>query len=346
VDEVEAELRKTIAQQESQMASLQASLEQAQHSHEQAELSLQKLQFESVVRQEQERYNFLKSELSLQRAQEAIDTQVRLNGASLQQLQLRVDRAHQELDEMLAELELTTLYAEQPGLVIYETTFGPEGPTKIQVGDSPYSGQTVVSIPNLTTMIVQVQISELDIRKVAVGQEALVRIDAYPDTIYAASVTEISPLARRQGASQMKVFDCTVALKGTDYSLRPGMTAQVSIITSYQPDSVVIPLEAVFRRGSRSIVFTVENGIEEVEVVLGEENGNYVVVKEGLSLGTLVALRDPYIQLETLETAGTEALLQQRDERGTRGMGDIQMIMERMSRGGRGGGGDRMRIFH
>ena len=108
---------------------------------------------------------------------------------------------------MIAELDQTELLAVQPGLVIQEMTWGQSGRTKLKAGDSAYSGQAVISVPDLTIMTVEVQISELDIRRVSVGQEALVRIDAYPDTLYTARVTEISPLARRQGASQMKVFD-------------------------------------------------------------------------------------------------------------------------------------------
>ncbi len=345
VAEIDADMRKTIAQQESQMASLQASFEQAQHSHEQAQLRMQTLQFESAIQQEQERYNFLKSELSLERAKEAIDTQIRLNEAALQRLQIRVGREHQELVEMEAELNLTELHAIQPGLVIHEMTWGPSGRTKVKAGDSAYSGQAVISIPDLTMMTVEVQISELDIRRVSVGQEALVRVDAYPDTLYSARVTEISPLARRQGLSQVKVFDCRVTIQGADLSLRPGMTAQASIITSYQPDKIVVPMEAIFHREGKSIVFSVEDGIKEIEVVLGDENGNYVVIEEGLPAGTLIALRDPYMKLETLQTAGAEALLAQR-EAGASGTGEIRMmIMERMGRGGRMGDVT-MRIFH
>lgn len=347
VAEIDAELRKTIAQQESQMAGLQASYEQVQHSHEQAQLRMETLQFESVIQQEQERYNFLKSELSLERSKETIDTQVRLNKSALQRLQIQVDRDHQELAEMIDELDQTELLAVQPGLVIQEMTWGQSGRTKLKAGDSAYSGQAVISVPDLTTMTVEVQISELDIRRVSVGQEALVRIDAYPETLYTAKVTEISPLARRRGASQMKVFDCTVSIVGTDLSLRPGMTALASIITNYQPDKIVVPIEAIFRREGKSVVFSVENGIEEIEVVLGDENGNYVIVEEGLVSGTIIALRDPYLKLETLQSAGTDALLAQResgaDGVSTRDIG--MMIMERMGRGGRGGDVS-MRIFH
>ncbi|MCK4772902.1 MAG: HlyD family secretion protein, partial [Candidatus Latescibacteria bacterium] len=277
--------------------------------------------------------------LSLERAQELITTQVLRNEVQLQQKQLGLDRARRELNDLEAELGDAIQYAEYPGLVIYEKTWGPEGEGKVSVGTSAYPGQAIISIPDLTTMTVEVGISELDIRRVALGQKALIRIDAYPDALYTGEITDISPLARRSGLSQMKIFDCIVTIDGTDLALRPGMTAQTSIITHYQPEAVVVPLDAIFRQEDRTLVFTVGKGIEEVDVVLGPENGNYVIIEEGLSAGVRVALRDPFMPLEELETAGIDALLESRDAGAS---GDIGNVFSVMMRGGRGG---MMRIF-
>ncbi len=312
VERSEAQLKKTMAQQESQMASLQASYEQAQHRHEQAELSLRRMTFEAEISRKQEELNFKKSELSLQKAKEAIDTRKSVNEAALQRLQLRLNRDRNELEELRDELLLTELYTESPGLVTYENTWGSNGMTKVKVGDSPYSGQAIVSLPDLSKMAVDIPISELDIHKIAEGQKALIHLDAYPDRVYSAEVTEVSPLASRMGRSQIKVFDCRVVLDETDLSLRPGMTAQISIITHYNPEALVVPLEAIFHREGEPMVFTLDGRPQEVPVVLGVDNGSYVIIQEGIEFGTLVALRDPFTPLEAIESAGADALTQQR----------------------------------
>ena len=341
VEEVESELTKLIAEQESQMASLQASLENQQHSFAQAELRMRAMEFESEIAQIQEEFNYKKSELALERAQEILSTQVLRNEAQLQQRQQTLDRERRELTELKAELGSALQYAEYPGLVIYEKTWGPEGEGKVSVGTTAYPGQAIISIPDLTTMTVEVGISELDIRRVALGQKVLIRIDAYPDAVYTGEISDISPLARRSGLSQMKIFDCIVTIDGTDLTLRPGMTAQASIITHFRSDAVVIPLDAIFHQEDRTLVFTVGKSIEEVDVVLGPENGNYVVIEEGLSAGVRVALRDPFMPLEELETAGIDALLESRDA-GSGASGEVgNMVIQMM----RGRGGDMMRIF-
>ena len=213
--------------------------------------------------------------------------------------------------------------------------------TKVKVGDAPWSGQAIIELPDLSRMKVDVGISELDIHKIGVGQQALVRLDAIPGKTYSAVVTEVSPLASRVGNSQMRAFDCTVLLDETDLTLRPGMTAQVSIITHYFPDALQIPSEAVFRQEGETVVFALNGGIEMVPVTLGPENGNYAVVEAGLEEGALVALRDPFIPLETLETAGMDALKQQRalgggsGGRGSSMYGDLRVMV--MRGGGRGG---------
>ncbi len=345
VAEVEAELTKMLAEQESQMASLQASLENQQHSFAQADLRMKAMEFESEIAQIQEDFNHKKSALALERAQEQVNTQILRNEAQLQSRQQSLERERRELTDLVEELGAAIQYAEAPGLVIYEKTYGPEGEGKVTVGTTAYPGQSIISIPDLTTMTVEVGISELDIRRAALGQKALVRVDAYPDAVYTGEITDISPLARRSGLSQMKIFDCVVTIDGTDLTLRPGMTAQVSIITHYRPEAVVVPLDAIFRREDRTLVFTVGNSIEEVEVVLGPENGNYVVIEEGLSAGVRVALRDPFMPLEELETAGIDALLANREGVAGGAGGDIGSMVFQMMRGRGGGGGDMMRIF-
>ncbi len=325
------------------MASLQASLENQQHSFAQAELRRRAMEFESEIAQIQEEFNYKKSELALERAQEQFNTQILRDQTRLQQRRQTLDRERRELTDLKAELGAAIQYAEYPGLVIYEKTYGQEGEGKVSVGTTAYPGQSIISIPDLTTMTVEVGISELDIRRVASGQKALVRVDAYPDVVYTGEITDISPLARRSGLSQMKVFDCVVTIDGTDLSLRPGMTAQVSIITHYRPEAIIVPLDAIFRQGDRTLVFIVGNNIEEVDVVLGPENGNYVVIEEGLSAGVRIALRDPFMPLEELETAGIDALLANREATGGE-VGDVSSYIGMMMRG-RGGGGDMMRIF-
>jgi HlyD family secretion protein len=338
----EADLRKTLAEQDSRMASLVASLEMTQFSFEKAKLNLEKMEFEAEVRKRQEEISFRKSEMSLVRAQEAIESQKRVDAVAIRRLESSLARERSDLEGMKSELANTVLYARQPGLIVYEKSWGASGQTKVKVGDTPYSGQTIITIPNLERVIIKLSISEMDIQHIARDQQALVVVDAFPDTIYQAVVTDVSPLARRMGISQVKVFDCTVTLQGTDIRLRPGMSAQVSIITGYAERAVQIPLEAVYRRDGQTIVFRLDGSFRETPVVLGAENRNFVIVESGLAAGDLVALRDPFVPLPSITTAGADVLTARRSTAASAGA-QVQIMM---GGGGRGGGGRmEVRVF-
>ncbi len=334
VAEEEADLRKTLAEQDSRMASLVASLEMTQFSFEKAKLNLEKMEFEAEVRKRQEEISFKKSEMSLVRAQEAIETQKRVDAAAIQRQESRLARERSDLEGMKSELANTVLYAKQPGLIVYEKSWGASGQTKVKVGDTPYSGQTIITIPNLERVIIKLSISEMDIQHIARDQQALVVVDAFPDTIYQAVVTDVSPLARRMGVSQVKVFDCTVTLTGSDLKLRPGMSAQVSIITDYAESTVQIPLESVFRRDGQTLVYRLDGSFHETPVVLGAENRNFVIVESGLAAGDLVALRDPFTPLPSVTTAGADVLTARRSTAAGAGA-QVQIMMGGGGRGGR-----------
>jgi HlyD family secretion protein len=338
-----AEKQKTLAEQDSKMASLVASLEMTQFSFEKAKLNLDKMEFEAEVRKRQEEISFKKSEMQLVRAQEAIETQKRVDASEMQRVQSRITRNQTDLDGMKRELEKTVIYAEQPGLITYEPSWGPSGQTKVKVGDTPYPGQTIITMPNLSRMTITLSVSELDIHKIAKEQEALVVVDAYPDTVYQAVVSDVSPLARRMGFSQVKVFDAVVTIRGTDLRLRPGMSAQVSIITSYESSALQIPLEAVFKRDGQALAYVLDGSFKEVPIELGPENRNFVVVTAGLQPGTRVALRDPFAPLPSIATAGAEALKERRNVSSAGGTSDIMRMLG--GRGGGPGGGGAMRVF-
>ena len=107
-------------------------------------------------------------------------------------------------------------------------------------------------------------------------------------------VTLVGTLAReekeRRGA---KFFGVTVQINESEPRLRPGMTAQVEIQVEERSDAVFIPLEAVFERDGRQVVYPAGRNPRPREVVLGPSNADHVVVEKGLEAGERVLLRDP-----------------------------------------------------
>jgi len=85
-----------------------------------------------------------------------------------------------------------------------------------------------------------------------------------------------------------------VRLDAEDERLRPGMSAEVEIVTEIRSEALWVPLEAVFRVGLDDIVYrSSDGGFVPAKVRLGPRNSSAVVVEEGLALGDVIATRRP-----------------------------------------------------
>jgi HlyD family secretion protein len=143
-------------------------------------------------------------------------------------------------------------------------------------------------------MVVETKVRETDIHKVERNQKVTVRVEAYPDLRLTGAVTLVGTLAQeereRRGA---KYFSVTVQVNESERRLRPGMTARVDIEVEERLKALFLPIEAVFEREGRSVVYMAGRRPRPREVVLGPSNADFVVVEKGLSRGERVLLRNP-----------------------------------------------------
>lgn len=225
--------------------------------------------------------------------------------AKLEQLKGDVEKAKVEVDRALdkvtlakKELALMTINAPLPGLVVYLELWKGSSMSKVQEGDSPWPGQGLIKIPDLSEMIVKTTVSEVDAAKVDSGQEVLVSLDAIAGRTYKGVVYKKSTLARKKDPeSKINVFDVDVAIVDSDDQLKPGMSAQSRIVVSRIPDAIHVPLEAVFEKEGRTLVYL--DSKREREVTVGRRNNMSIEIVQGLEGGERLCLMDP-----TLDEAG------------------------------------------
>jgi HlyD family secretion protein len=114
-------------------------------------------------------------------------------------------------------------------------------------------GTVLLSIADLSRMEVEAEIDETDVVDVALGQKVRVKVDAFPDTTFAAAVTEIANTAvTRNKGTQEEVTNFTVkaVLAERAPTLRPGMTATVEIETATRDSVVKAPIQAIVSRNA------------------------------------------------------------------------------------------------
>lgn len=199
------------------------------------------------------------------------------------------------LQEYLKQQEKTVITAEQDGIVAYNNERAWDTSSQIREGATVYRRQKIFSLPDMAHMQVKVNIHESLIKKIKQGQTAEVRIDAFPNVVFAGTVKSISQLAdstRPWMSGGVKEYTTIVTLDDIQgYELKPGMTAETRIMVSELNNVLVVPVQAVAEHKGDFYVFVDEpGGIKLRKVRVGENNETLVEILEGLKEGEQVAL--------------------------------------------------------
>ncbi|RMG68912.1 MAG: efflux RND transporter periplasmic adaptor subunit [Calditrichaeota bacterium] len=230
-----------------------------------------------------------------------MESKTRSLRAAVDAARANVTRAERALRQQERKLRQGVILAPRDGLVVYALYGSEENAKKIEVGMVPFEGMDLMYLPDISTMLVDTEISEVDLSRVKPGQPVLIHLDAYPDTVFHGKVKKVADLAKRKFSrvtgklTGAKVFDVTVKVLDQDVRLKPGLTATVDIIVDEYKDALYVPIEAVFIDEMDETVCYVKNGhrIETRKVILGESNDRVVVVLDGLSEGEHVLLDLP-----------------------------------------------------
>jgi HlyD family secretion protein len=174
----------------------------------------------------------------------------------------------------------------------------------IKPGDLASPGAVAFRIDDLSSMYVDLQVSEVDIKKVKVGQTVDLTFDAIPNRQHTGQVTQIG----RVGVSSQGVvnFDVTAKIDHPDNAISPGMTVAANILVTEVPDALMVPNQAVQTINNQTVVFVLRNGqIKPVQVVLGASSGVMSQVVSGdLKAGDVIVLNPPASQTNQVPNRG------------------------------------------
>jgi multidrug efflux pump subunit AcrA (membrane-fusion protein) len=219
--------------------------------------------------------------------------------ADIEKAKQEVSRAQDKVSLAQRELEQMTMAAPIPGMVVYLEIWKGGSMGKVQEGDSPWPGQGLVNLPDLSEMIVKATVSEVDASVVDSGQPVAISLDAFPNVSYKGIVTKKGTLARKKDRSSMiNVFDVEILFQEQDENLKPGMSASSRIIVDQIPEVVSVPLESVFEKNGKTVVYV--NGDKERSVTVGRRNDMMIEITDGLSGGEKVCLVDPTLNEQGL----------------------------------------------
>jgi HlyD family secretion protein len=160
-------------------------------------------------------------------------------------------------------------------------------------GDQVGAAQTAFRLDNLSSLLVDVKVSEVDINSVSVGQPVTLTFDAILGKDYHGEVVELT----QAGTVEEGVvnFTVTVELTDADSAVKPGMTAGVNIVVEELQDVLLVPNRAVRLIDNGRVVYVLEEGQPvKREITLGSSSDTHSIVASGdVAEGDLIVLNPP-----------------------------------------------------
>ena len=162
-------------------------------------------------------------------------------------------RRQSSLKNQEEQLEWTTIKAPMAGTV---TLLEIEEGEIVTSGRSAFSqSPPLMTIADLSKMVVKTYINEVDMERLRLNQMASIKVDAYKDTPYEGRVAEISPSGEER--DNIITFEVMVEVVGSPPELRPGMSADVDVITYEEKEVLMLPIDAVQEEKSAIATATV-----------------------------------------------------------------------------------------
>ncbi len=216
-----------------------------------ADLDVSKLVFERTKR-------MFEDKLVSDQAFDQAEAEVKMKAAAVEATRKRVLQLQAQLDSTRDDLNKTTVISPMDGVV----TSLPKEEGEVVIGAQSFNPTVLMTVADLSVMECEILVDETDIRNLALGQPAEVRVDALEGVKVSGEVTEIGSSAIPRGTgttgqtpttgsntgNQAKDFKVTITLLDPPKALRPGLNATADITTATRRNALAVPIQAVVVR--------------------------------------------------------------------------------------------------
>jgi HlyD family secretion protein len=224
-----------------------AARDQARAALRQAEVSVrrQAVQLEDAERNLRRTRKLLADGLVSQEVLDAAQLAVDTAQVELEAQQHTVDQYRSGYQRSQDDLARTTIRSPMDGTVIQLNA--EQGETVVP-GSTNLPGSVIMTVGDMSVLLAEVEVSEVDVVHVELGQPAEVYVDALGTEPQMGQVVEIATSGRRDPTQGTIRFAVKIAIDDPSPDLRPAMTAKVDILTATSDEAVAVPVQAVVER--------------------------------------------------------------------------------------------------
>jgi HlyD family secretion protein len=224
-------------------------LKQAEDNLRRTELEIQKAEIVSRIDAEKNQENLDEAKATFDQLRTTFDLKRKAAQASIRILEIQRDRTQQTTLHAQANADLMQIRSPLNGVVVLNTIWKQGTMGEVQEGDQVRPGVPFMQVVNPATMQVRVLANQQDFPSLKAGQTAKVRLDAYPDLVFAAKLDQLAPIGEGgEFSNKLRTFVAIVSIEGNDPRLMPDLSAAVDVdVASQSPEPTVA---AAVGRGS------------------------------------------------------------------------------------------------
>jgi membrane fusion protein, multidrug efflux system len=152
----------------------------------------------------------------------------------------------------------------------------------VDEGEFVDKGKPFVDLVNVDKIKINVNVPELDVRHLKVGQKTMVRVDAFPDR----ELLGVIDFVAYKADPATKTFHVKVIVDNQNHEVRPGMIARVAFLRRVIPDALAAPIFSIVDKGGERILFVEKDGMVQARTIsIGAIEGDKVQITKGLQPG-------------------------------------------------------------
>ena len=322
-------------------------LEQSQSEQKQAELEILQARTRVALQAAQDKVELLKARFDVRDAELDVEQNELLSTIDAQKNQLKLEQTRRALAQLeqdvqshsasgraqlavseeinnkarltmtqaLRNIDAMSVRAPMDGIVAIEVNgeadeMGGGAGADYREGDQTQPGSVIAQVLDPTVVEIHAKVDERDRMKIKPGQSADVRLDALPGKTFRGTVKTVGGMVPGNfwEPQVSNKFETVIEFSGNDLQLRAGLTAQVLLLGEVRENVVSVPLQAVFIKNGKRVIFVRNGAFEAREVHVQAETESRAMI-EGIAPDAEVALVDPTAPQQSVETAGGEPVI-------------------------------------
>lgn len=213
-----------------------------------------------------------------------------------------VERRQARIKKFQEAMVAARITAPEDGIVIFGKSWDGKKFSKDDEVSTYEFAPAIATLPDMSKVISEIYVKEIDISKIKVGDSVRVTFDALADIMIKGTINNIARVGESHKDFDMKAFKVVIHLDKTHEGLKPAMNSNNDIILAQSVNVISIPLNSVFKENGTKYVYLKDNdNIRKQKIKTGIENETSVLIEEGLKEGDLVVLEPPVGKVELAE---------------------------------------------